>query len=244
PDGSLDNAFGGTGRVYPPSPPGLPSLEPRDLTIDNQNRIVLLAINQDQDPGNHVLYRFNFDGSPDLTFSGTGWFVVPIPSTYTLPGIAIQPDNKVVAVTGAVNPVSGRLEWLVYRVHEGGGFDPSFGADGLVFTQMTPGIDAYDAAIGVAIQPDSKIVVSGRASSSGMNFRYALARYSATGELDADFGTGGKVIFPILNDNLGRKLVIQPDGKILITGLVCDTRGYLGAARVDERGVRDSSFEG
>jgi uncharacterized delta-60 repeat protein len=75
-----------------------------------------------------------------------------------------------------------------------------------------------------------------------------LVRYTPSGDLDASFGDGGKVVFSIFDNDYGRKLVIQPDGRIVIAGSVCigdgDTYCYLGAARVDDRGALDPSFGG
>jgi len=241
PDGSLDATFGGTGVVYPtPSPAGLSGVATA-LAIDNQDRIVLVAIATDF----HVVYRLNFDGSPDLGFSGTGSMTVPLGGfVFGITGVAIQPDNKIVAAGSLATATS---EFTVYRVQEGGGLDPDFGGTGIVMTQITPGGGA-DRATGVAIQPDGNIVVAGRARTLvvGSFYNFALARYLPAGVLDDSFGDGGKVVFRFLDDSLGRKVIIQPDGKIVIAGSTCigatSDYCYFAAARVDEAGALDSSF--
>jgi len=247
-DGTPDAMFGGTGVVYPISPPGLVESSNNSIAIDNQDRIVMVTGTET----GHLVHRLNVDGTPDLSFSGTGHNDIPLrPRVVPITGVAIQPNNQIVAVAGAVNPASGHREFVVYRLQENGNLDPNFGGTGVVYTEMTPG-GGLDAATGVALQPDGKIVVAGRARSllPGSYYDFALARYLATGVLDPDFGSGGKVIFSILDDDFGRRVVVQPDGKIVIAGSVCVDLGsgnsycYLGAARVDERGALDPSFAG
>ena len=240
PDGSLDGTFGSGGVAYPtPSPAGVVG-PVTEVAVDNQDRIVLVAVTANS----HVVFRLNFDGSPDLGFAGTGNMTVPLGSVYPITGVAIQPDDKIVAVSGASASTS---QFTVYRVQESGGLDPDFGGTGIVMTQITPG-GGVDRATGVAIQPDGNIVVAGRAHSldAGSFYKFALARYSPAGVLDDSFGDGGKVVFPLLDNSYGRKVVIQPDGKIVIAGSTCigptDAYCYLAAARVDEAGALDASF--
>lgn len=248
PDGTPDTTFGGTGVLYPLSS-GVDRFNGNTLALDNQERIVLLTLGS----GEYFVYRFNkLDGSPDLSFSPTGRVSIRTDSAiYGVVGLAIQPDNKIIGVGGAINPATSRWEFFVFRLQEDGDLDPTFAGTGRVWTPITAG-GGNDRATGVALQPDGKIVVAGRAKTldPGANYDFALARYTPEGELDDSFGDGGKVVFPILDDNLGRKVVIQPDGKIVIAGYTCEERKgapeycYFGVARVDSGGVLDPSFGG
>jgi uncharacterized delta-60 repeat protein len=240
PDGTLDPTFGGTGIVLPPTAPDV-QVFAAALAIDCLGRIVLVSGNSNQ----HVVYRFNFDGTPDLSFSGTGSMSVPLGfNVFPIVGLAIQSDDKIIGAAGASATAS---QFAVYRVLAEGGLDPSFGGTGLVFTQITPG-GGTDRATGVGVQPDGKIVVSGRARAldPGAFFDYALARYSTTGDLDNSFGNAGKVIVSVRDNDYGRRVVIQPDGKIVIAGSTCvgalDDHCFFGAARVDQSGALDPSF--
>jgi len=240
-DGTLDPSFGGTGVVYPPSPPQF-SQSGGTIAIDNQDRIVFVVLTSTS----YVVYRLNFDGSLDLSFAGTGFVAIPITLPFPITGLAIQPDNKIVGVGGSLTSFS---QFIVYRLNEAGTLDLTFGGTGIVFTQITPG-GGTDRATGVAIQADGKIVAAGRARVPGSYYDMALARYLPTGELDPSFGSGGKVVVSVLDDDLGRKVVIQPDGKIAIAGSVCRDLGtgnnycYVGVARVDEQGALDLDFGG
>ncbi len=146
PDGSRDTSFGGTGAVYPT--PGVAfGISPHSLAIDPQERIVLLTAQ----PRDYFVFRFNFDGSPDLTFGGTGQISVPIGGIiYPVTDIITQPDDKVIGVGGAINPAVGRYQFFVFRLEEDGNPDSSFGDAGRVWTPFL----GYDRATGVALQAD------------------------------------------------------------------------------------------
>ncbi len=144
----------------------------------------------------------------------------------------------------------GPSRFIAYRLDETGQLDPTFGGNGIVFTEVTPG-GGVDRAWAVAIQADGKIVSTGRARPVGPTyFDYALVRYLPTGELDPDFGNGGKVVIDILDDDFGKRLTIQSDGKILMTGSACRDLGmdriacFPCTVRVDDRGLLDPTFAG
>lgn len=68
--------------------------------------------------------------------------------------------------------------------------------------------------------------------------------FAAPGDLDPTFGTGGKVITVLPDDNRAQKMAIQPDGKIVVQG-----RGLLGGnlstnflTRYNSNGTLDTGF--
>jgi len=63
--------------------------------------------------------------------------------------------------------------------------------------------------------------------------------YAQYGTLDPTFGNGGFVITP---SGMGNDLVIQPDGKILVTGSIFDSLEHFALIRHLPNGERDSSF--
>jgi uncharacterized delta-60 repeat protein len=77
---------------------------------------------------------------------------------------------------------------------------------------------------------------------------FALARYTENGQLDASFGSGGKVTAAVIgyrNALYGRGLAIQPDGKIVGSGYV-ETADFLHAdfavVRFNVDGTLDTTF--
>jgi uncharacterized delta-60 repeat protein len=95
-----------------------------------------------------------------------------------------------------------------------GDLDTMFGSGGTVFLNFGISPGSTDA-LGVAVQPDGRIVVSGQVFSSNFNGS-ALARLNSDGSLDQTFGTGGVVRPAVTHGNVA----LQSDGKILVLGSV------------------------
>jgi uncharacterized delta-60 repeat protein len=115
------------------------------------------------------------------------------------------------------------------RLLANGTIDGSFGNGGRVQTSFT---DRGDAALGVALQADGKIVAAGVSNSQG-NADFAVARYDRDGNLDTSFSQDGKltVDFFLLPD-IVENVVIQSNGKIVLGGVVTDGFEGYGVARV------------
>jgi uncharacterized delta-60 repeat protein len=119
-----------------------------------------------------------------------------------------------------------------------GSLDSSFGIGGKISTDFSQTVDVVND---MAVQPDGKIVVAGRA---GINF--ALARYNANGSLDTSFGTGGKVVTTFnSNFNQANAVAILSDGKIIAAGYTQDSSGFydLALARYNSDGSLDTTFD-
>ncbi|HEV2292459.1 MAG TPA: RHS repeat-associated core domain-containing protein [Tepidisphaeraceae bacterium] len=112
-----------------------------------------------------------------------------------------------------------------------GSLDTSFSSDG----KVTINAGAVDDELRAIVQTNGKIVVAG---STGGDV--ALARFNTDGTLDTTFGTNGMVVtnFGATNDKLG-DLVLQSDGKIVITG---SSGGDLLVARYTSSGSLDTTF--
>jgi uncharacterized delta-60 repeat protein len=114
-----------------------------------------------------------------------------------------------------------------------GGLDRGFGDGGLVTTGFPTGTHARAVAEAVALEPNGRIVLAGRA---GPNL--ALVRYRPNGSLDRSFADRGR----LLSDLSGAKGVaaaVEPDGRIVVAG---SSNGQLALARYLPDGTLDSSF--
>jgi uncharacterized delta-60 repeat protein len=150
--------------------------------------------------------------------------------------MAVQPDDKIVMVGGTFT------DFILARFDADGSPDESFDADGQVSTDMVNG--EQEEALGVAIQPDGKIVVVGYTGTAGPGgpSNFALARYDANGVLDASFGTAGKVTSGVF----GRAFAVAiqgdgPDLKIVVAG-DDPVSEDLRLARYNANGSLDTSF--
>src|SRR5215471_1271543 len=160
--------------------------------------------------------------------------------------LAIQPDGKIV-VAGFAWQTGTSIDFAVTRFNQDGSLDQSFGTGGRVATDF---FGMEDEAQAVAIQPDGKIVVAGRAAIAAatggvLDFDFALARYNHDGTLDTGFGSGGKVTTHFGDGrNIGQAVLLQPDGHIVVAGGAPGVNGGLdfALARYSSTGTLDPSF--
>jgi uncharacterized delta-60 repeat protein len=185
-------------------------------------------------------------GDLDTSFDGDGIAATSIDTgPVVFEAVAVQSDGKVVGVgkdyegTGW-NPPSNAL---IVRYNVDGSLDSSFAVNG-VYTSGLSGVDDYYN--GVAIQPDSKIIAVGLIM-NGFYEDILVVRHNADGSLDTGFGTGGKAIIPIgSGSDIAHAVVLQPDGKIIVSGESEESPGTLtydmAVLRFHTNGTLDTSF--
>jgi uncharacterized delta-60 repeat protein len=122
--------------------------------------------------------------------------------------VAIRPDGSIV-VAGTAD---GDVALVRYTDH--GEVDESSGDHGSRVTDF--GSD--DFANGIALTGDGHILVAGHTLGSGGDLDFALARYTAEGELDTPWGTGGVVKTDFGGDDFAENLTVQLDGRIVVVG--------------------------
>ncbi len=150
----------------------------------------------------------------DTSFNGTGIVTTPVgTSDDNAWSVAVQPDGKIVVAGYTWNGAD--YDFAVVRYDATGSLDATFGSGGRVITLLGT---SDDRATGVAVQSDGKSVVAG-SSHNGANHDFAVVRYTATGSLDATFGSGGKVTTPLgTGDDLASGVAVQSDDKIVVAG--------------------------
>ncbi|MFM8415828.1 MAG: delta-60 repeat domain-containing protein, partial [Planctomycetota bacterium] len=157
--------------------------------------------------------------------------------------MAVQADGKIVC--GGFNDFFFAHDFMLARYLPDGTLDPTFGPGGRGWVDNDLGAD--DAILGVAIQPDGKIVAAGT-SGNGPAADFVVARYDAQGNLDATFGTGGLVFTDFgggMSQDQASSVLLQPDGKIVVAGYtVLGGTGPLqfAMARYDTSGTLDPTF--
>ena len=196
-DGTQDNGFGTNGKAE-----GL-TFTQSALVIQSDGKI--LAGGDD-----FTVARLNADGSPDLSFNGTGKAAVNFgtgPSAIN--GIAVQPDGKVVA-----GGYSGG-NFAIARFLADGTPDASFNGTG----RATCDFGETEVGYALVMQSNGKIIVAGYSygGASG-NGDACLARFNANGTLDSSFGTGGKVVTDLGGGSEQvQAAALQPNGKLVVT---------------------------
>jgi len=229
-DGTLDSAFSGDGKLVTDFTAGADFAF--DVAAQADGKIVAVGAAAGGSRGRFALARYNDDGTLDPGFGGDGRVTTNVTAAHdAITGITIQPDGKIV-VAGAANDDTF---FAVARYNTDGTLDATFAGDGTMFTNFTPG---HDFAWDVALQPDGKIAVAGRASG-----RFGLARYQSDGSLDTSFGGDGRITTNFTSSmDIATALALQADGKIVAVGEANDLK--FAVARYNVDGSLDPGFGG
>lgn len=216
PGGALDAGFGNGGKVV-------------TSFNDAQTRATSVAIAPDgkivaagsfsRSVNRGVLARYLPDGRLDTSFAGDGKFFVEDPDPI-IEGMVIQPDGKIVIV---------EWDFTLRRLRTGGGYDRTFGDNGIVRVPVTGSPVEFALASDLDQQADGKLIVTGsvsRQGGTGTASSSKLARLTRDGRLDTTFGDGGLVSVAGRDDSTAfnpyerfHKTDVAPDGKIVSAGV-------------------------
>lgn len=121
-----------------------------------------------------ALLRLNSDGSLDGSFGTAGEKFIYFSNGYDLGfSYAVQEDGKIIGA-GTADFGAVDSKFAVTRLLPDGSPDTDFGTDGTVTTSLVPGASA---GLGLALGPDSRLLVSGMAETANGNAALAVARY-------------------------------------------------------------------
>ena len=236
PNGNLDTTFDSDGKVSLDFFGGTDYAT--DVAVQPDGKIVVAGYVFNAGDYDFALVRFNIDGSLDHSFDFDGRIIFNFGTVSLARAVALQPDGKIV--------VAGREslpgDFALARFNPDGSPDTSFDSDGRVTTDFAAGHDEVNS---VAVQPDGKIIVAGSAMLPGNTTDFALARYNFNGSLDTTFNFDGKLAVDFAGANAyAQSVVLQPDGKIVVTGFSDADPNDLLLLRVTSDGTVDSSFNG
>ncbi len=259
-DGSLDTSFG-SGGIVTTNFGDRNSDSANAIAIQSDGKIVAAGSSFFNGLSDFALARYNTDGSLDTSF-GTGGKVLTDfnnGSNDVVNAVAIQIDGRIVLAgfSNAIDPSGFPAgDFALARYNTDGILDTSFGTEGKVLTNFifiaAPSNGGDDAANGVAIQKDGKILAAGffKLPVGGVGLPtgggFALARYNTDGSLDPSFGSGGNVMTVFTGDgssDVANGIAIQSDGKIVAAGVsLVNGSDEFALARYDSDGSLDPSF--
>lgn len=169
-----------------------------------------------------VLYRA---GTLDESFADRGRLTVAADWAHRVNAMVVQPDGKLLVV--GETPGALLRAMLVARYHPDGSPDLAFGTAGQVIIDATAN---NDAAWSIGLFADGSILVAGGNGEYRSNepATILLARYTSAGVPDSSFGTGGVVRdpyspFAFRQHILPTELLIQPDGRVIVAGVIRDS---------------------
>jgi uncharacterized delta-60 repeat protein len=253
-NGSLDTLFGSGGKLLFTFQNNVSAVAESVTILANGYIVVAGRSNAD-----FALARLRANGAFDTGFNGTGRVTVSTAiSTDTGIGGAYDVTIQNVTVSGVLQEklvavgIRPRLagvdrDMAVLRFNPNGSLDSSFGSGGKVFTNFS---GYSDQAKSVVIDANNNIVVAGHTLTDATtdNIRFALVRYTESGQLDPSFGVSGKVTAGVLgyrNFGYGHGLAIQADGRITASSIVESTDfnyADFAVARFNSDGTPDITF--
>jgi uncharacterized delta-60 repeat protein len=232
--GALDQSFGMGGEVTTDF--GGTDFGARAL-LQTDGKIVEVGSTLSASSSRFALARYNPDGSLDASFGAGGKVTSPLGDAADA---VLQANGDIVVAGGQESGGQQGGPVVVARYTAGGALDSTFGTGGVVTTGIVEVANA-----GLAIQADGKIVLATSSNLVPPGIpTIVLQRYNADGTLDATFGSGGKVtdVGQVTN-----KVLLQPDGKIIIAGTGVRTMTSSDTAffvkRYDADGSVDQSFQ-
>lgn len=167
---------------------------------------------------------------------------VPVMQAYILGsqnqanGVVIQADEKIIIAGSAT--IENIQQILIARYTSSGILDTTFGINGCQTTIVGDSAVAY----GIALDASNRAIVVGASVLNGVS-SIVLTRYTSAGILDTTFGINGIVLTGISSGSSGYALVIQSDGKIVVTGSVLQSNDvWIPIVRYNSDGSLDTSF--
>ena len=192
---ALDESFGNHGvlvdkRIQESS---------NSLAIQKDGKIILGG-------GNFLLTRYNPDGTADEAFGSEGVVNNLVLNGAICNDILLQGDGKILATGSIPNRTStNRADAIVVRFKSNGQLDSSFGANGIVLSD----IQQEDNANKIILQSDGRIVITGTADNEGGESQKPgglfVNQYMPDGTKDENFGNNGSIF-------LTKSLVYEVNG--------------------------------
>lgn len=216
-DGSLDTSFGSGGKAI--SRIGLVNDTAFSLQIQS-NHILIAGFTFNGVDFDFALARFDLNGSLDSTFGTGGKITADFDGGDDIArAIALQPDNKIVAVGESTS--GENKDVALARYDANGTLDSSFKTQG----KQTLNLESGSAvARTVAIQEDGKIIAAGD-SFDGERNRFTLVRYGIDGKIDPSFGENG-TLTTFFDGGTNGKIAVRPDGKFFAAGTLFQNGDY------------------
>jgi uncharacterized delta-60 repeat protein len=238
-DGRPDTSFGGL--VLPPSVPQAGLSDHDRLLVQPDGRILAAASLPPQadkifrvalvrlHPNGALDRSFNGDGTAFVSFSAAG----PLPSTA---GVLLRQDGRILIVVSG-----GSSQLSMAQLQANGDLDRAFGSEGKLQAALPARTSLRDAALDAA----GNVVVIGAAFREDSAQDMFVARFRPDGSADRSFGFQGSVFVDFGRGiDVASKLLLQPDGTILLAGEAGEatSENVPALARLSAGGTVDPSF--
>lgn len=240
-----DNAAGGDGNDWG-----------YGMVIDSSDRIVIGGRSWNGTNYDMVVWRFTANGALDTSFAaGMGYVVIDLTNDECGTDIEIDNNGKIVVFGHSkntnVNPALANI--IIWRFYNNGTPDTTFGSGSGYVSYSNNANEGRWRDLGHEwpgeIDSSGRLVMAA-SRYNGSNDDIMVVRFNANGLIDTSFGIGGTVTHDNAaggnGDDWSRGMMIDPDGKILITGMSTKSGGGMDAVvwRFSDNGTLDATFNG
>jgi uncharacterized delta-60 repeat protein len=219
--GILDTSFGDNGKQIV----DLGYWEwPMDVLIDEEDGLILIvsALTETNPDFNADAYIVSLtsEGELDTDFNATGSVVIDLNMNDVPMSAAFQSDGKII-ITGFSEASDPGGQPFNARINPDGTLDTSYAGTGILY----PALPAEAYFMGLALQPDDSLVVTGMDWSDTAPQRQILvARFTPDGDLDTSFGAAGTILPPADDTYAASGLGVAVDaaGRVVVLGATPD----------------------
>jgi uncharacterized delta-60 repeat protein len=242
PDGSLDTTFGSGGKQVVDFFGGADY--PMSVAVDPSGNIVVGGYRTAPVAPfekSVAVARLLPGGTLDTGFGLNGKVVLPVTGS-NIEADAVLPDSSGGVVVAGTLTTAGTAFFSIGRLTNSGAIDNSFGTAGNITFDFGAGSNSHlsDAIL----DSNGNIVVVGSMDNGGIH-RFAAARLTSSGAIDASFGTGGKTKFSIgvATDDTATRVHEDANGRLFLVGNTVDgTLVSAALACLRPTGALDTGF--
>lgn len=239
-NGTPDTGFGTGGRVQMDFNGGDDSAHA--LGIDPLGRLLAAGTATQDGTRSAAVLRCLADGSPDPAFgiSGQATFAILGASANEGRDLVIQASGRI--VVGGHARFSGNDRFAIFAFTPTGAVDTGFGTDGNTLSVVGSGSSVQSQGQSLIELTGGQLLLAGSGTVNGVP-RAALARYSANGLPDSEFGSSGTVLTSAgTGDTNARSVIQQTDGSLLVAASLAGASLRYAALRYSSSGSLDTSF--
>ena len=241
PDASEDLSFGTNGRVDVGFGISDPNGVLYDMELLPNGKILIAGSTNSASETDIALARLNSDGTLDTDFSFDGMLTYDIQDMDLAYAMHVQANGRITLAGSTTVGGGGQPRGLLVQLHEDGSFVNTFGSVGVSLIDLPNPNEQFND---IQMDGAGRFYLAGRHQASGGDTDGVIARITSNGALDPSFSFDGVVYTDHTGDHdFGERLLIQPDGRILVAVRASTLVGYVGVLyRLHEDGIYDDTF--
>jgi|GEM_PF-2059615 uncharacterized delta-60 repeat protein len=223
----------------------------RNITQQADGKLLFVGSSVTSDVSSIQVTRLNTDGSLDTNFGTQGQATLNNDGYWDAGQDIVALTNGNILISGT-RKAEDVTDFIIIKLNSGGVIDTSFANNGIAVIDFG---DSSDFAKSMTMQDDGSIIVVGF-SDNGADLSdysktndFAMVRLLEDGSIDQSFGELGYVLTDFGDSDYASEVVIQADGKILVTGFAyMIPEGYptdfpaMLLARYNTDGTLDTTF--